>query len=181
MLLDTKGPEVRSGFLKNHEPILLEKDQDLIVTTDYAFEGDSTKIACSYPHLCRDVQVGTQILLADGSITLQVKEVRKDEVVTTVLNSSKLGERKNMNLPGVQIDLPVITDKDKIDLVDFGVKHDVDFVAASFVQASQPLHCMSERVTVAKFTQEADRVHCFLPFSFAIFFIAQCSALRMCT
>ncbi|QDZ23455.1 pyruvate kinase [Chloropicon primus] len=136
VLLDTKGPEIRTGFLKGHEAVMLEQGQTLTLTTDYSFEGDSTKIACSYPHLCRDVKIGTQILCADGSITLEVKDVLQDEVVTEVLNSSKLGERKNMNLPGVQIDLPVITDKDKIDLVDFGLKHEVDFVAASFVQSA---------------------------------------------
>lgn len=144
VLLDTKGPEVRSGFLKNHEPVMLEKGQTLVLTTDYEFEGDSTMIACSYPHLCRDVKVGTEILCADGSITLKVKEIKDKEVVTEVMNSSKLGERKNMNLPGVQIDLPVITEKDKVDLVEYGVKHDVDFVAASFVQSAADVNLIRD-------------------------------------
>ena len=90
------------------------------------------------------MKVGTQILCADGSITLEVKEVLKDEVVTEVMNSAKLGEKKNMNLPGVQIDLPVITEKDKVDLIDFGLKHDVDFVAASFVQSAADVNLIRD-------------------------------------
>ena len=153
VLLDTKGPEVRSGFLKDHQPILLEKGQDLTIVTDYSYEAtDSSKIACSYPHLCRDVKVGTEILMADGSITLRVKDVLKDEVLTEVLNSAKLGEKKNMNLPGVQIDLPVITEKDKVDLIDFGLKHDVDFVAASFVQSAADVELIRDTLGGEKCT-----------------------------
>ena len=129
--------QIRTGMLRDHKPVELEKGSRLTLTTDYAFEGDATKIACSYAHLPRDVKVGDIILMADGSITLRVLENSgATEVVTEVLNSAKLGERKNMNLPGVQVDIPVITEKDRIDLVEFGVKHEVDFVAASFVQSA---------------------------------------------
>lgn len=138
-MLDTKGPEIRTGMLKDHKPIELVKDQDLIISTDYTLEGDNTKIACSYNSLCTSVKVGQDVLVADGSLTCQVKEIMADSIKVTCLNGCKLGERKNMNLPGVIVDLPTLTEKDEKDLVDFGVKHNVDFVAASFVRKASDL------------------------------------------
>lgn len=90
----------------------------------------------SYPYLARDVEPGKQILIADGSLALEVLSC--DEANGTVRaqckNSATIGERKNVNLPGVKVDLPTLTDKDVSDLVDFGVYNNIDFVAASFVR-----------------------------------------------
>ena len=90
----------------------------------------------SYPYLARDVEPGKHILIADGSLDLEVLSC--DEFSGTVRarcrNSATIGERKNVNLPGVKVDLPTLTDKDVSDLVDFGVANDIDFVAASFVR-----------------------------------------------
>merc|ERR1711879_913357 len=80
---------------------------------------------------------GNTILCADGSLSLKVKSVGSDHVVTKVMNSCKLGERKNCNLPGVKVELPVLQDKDKDDLLNFGIPQGVDFVAASFVQTAE--------------------------------------------
>merc|ERR1712060_1035672 len=77
------------------------------------------------------------ILMADGSLSLRVKECGADWVMTEVMNNCKLGERKNCNLPGVKVDLPVLQEKDKDDLVKFGIPQGVDFVAASFVQSAE--------------------------------------------
>nr|AIT70051.1 pyruvate kinase [Neopyropia yezoensis] len=136
ILLDTKGPEIRSGFFAEGKTITLTQGQDLILTTDYTFKGDNTKIACSYPALATSVKVGQQILVADGSLVLEVKSLLEDGVVTTVTNNATIGERKNMNLPGVEIKLPTITEKDEHDIVDFGLKNGVDMVALSFARTA---------------------------------------------
>merc|ERR1719446_1367631 len=140
ILLDTKGPEIRSGFFKEGlagKKINLKQGQDLKLMTDYDFKGDETAIACSYKTLPTAVKPGQIILCADGSLSLKVKSCGSDHVVTEVLNNCSLGERKNMNLPGVKVELPVLQDKDKRDLVQFGIPQGVDFVAASFVQSAQ--------------------------------------------
>jgi len=135
ILLDTKGPEIRTGFFKEGDKIELTQGQDLKLVTDYEFKGDNTCIACSYSALCQAVKPGNMILCADGSLSLKVKSVESDHVITEVQNSIMLGERKNMNLPGVKVDLPVLQEKDVKDLQQFGIPKGVDFVAASFVQS----------------------------------------------
>lgn len=144
LMLDTKGPEIRTGFLVDKKPIELAEGQDLILTTDYEHIGDATKIACSYPSLPTSVSVGGVILAADGNIVMTVKELRETEVVVTVMNSATLGERKNMNLPGVVVDLPVLMEKDRHDLVEFGLKYNIDSVAASFVRKASDVHEIRE-------------------------------------
>jgi pyruvate kinase len=135
ILLDTKGPEIRTGFFKEGDKIELKQGQDLKIVVDYEFKGDSTCIACSYPKLCEAVKPGNVILCADGSLSLKVKSIVADGVITEVQNSIMLGERKNMNLPGVKVELPVLQEKDIKDLTQFGIPKGVDFVAASFVQS----------------------------------------------
>mmetsp|Transcript_82 Transcript_82/g.184 ORF Transcript_82/g.184 Transcript_82/m.184 type:complete len:566 (-) Transcript_82:92-1789(-) len=136
VLLDTKGPEIRTGFLKDGAAVMLKQGSEVTLTTDYTVHGDSTTIAVSYPSLAKDVGPGSKILCADGSITLTVLscDVEAGTLRARCENDAKLGERKNMNLPGVIVDLPTITAKDKEDLTEWGVKNKVDFVAASFVR-----------------------------------------------
>jgi len=135
-LLDTKGPEIRTGLLENGEPVYLKLGDIVTLDTDYTKHGNANLITCSYPRLAEDVVVGSNILAADGSITLKVLSC--DPASGTVQcrseNNAKLGEKKNMNLPGVVVDLPTITEKDKDDLINWGVKNDVDFIAPSFVR-----------------------------------------------
>eukprot|EP00920_Eleutheroschizon_duboscqi_P014703 GHVT01034092.1.p1 GENE.GHVT01034092.1~~GHVT01034092.1.p1 ORF type:complete len:315 (+),score=61.28 GHVT01034092.1:585-1529(+) len=137
ILLDTKGPEIRSGFLVDHKPVKLEVGQELKITTDYSFYGDSSCVACSYTQLPRAVKPGSIILMADGSISCEVLKCEADHVVTKVLNSAVLGEKKNLNLPNVKVDLPVVGEKDKDDILNFGIPMGCVFVAASFVQSSE--------------------------------------------
>lgn len=138
IMLDTKGPEIRTGFFKEEcgGKIQLVKGQDLKLVIDYAVLGDSTTLAVSYDKLCQAVKPGNKILCADGSLSLLVKSVAEDHVMTEVLNGVALGERKNCNLPGVKVELPVLQEKDKKDLLQFGIPQGVDFVAASFVQSA---------------------------------------------
>ena len=107
-----------------------------MLTTDYEHQGNAKKIAVSYRDLAKDVKTGSKILCADGSITLKVlsTDVNKGEVLCRCENSAMLGERKNMNLPRVNVNLPTITEKDKDDILNWGVKNNVDFIAASFVR-----------------------------------------------
>lgn len=144
LLLDTKGPEIRTGMLKGHTAVELKAGATLKIVTDYNFEGDATTIACSYKKLPQSVRPGCTILMADGSVSLRVKECGDDFVVCTVLNSAKLGERKNMNLPNVKVDLPVIGEKDKKDLVDFAIPNGCHFIAASFVQTAADVRLIRE-------------------------------------
>merc|ERR1719410_629963 len=136
ILLDTKGPEIRTGFFEAGGKINLVAGEELKLVTDYSFKGDNTCFALSYATLCTSVKPGNIILCADGSLSLKVKSVADDHVITEVMNNCSLGERKNCNLPGIQVDLPVLQEKDKDDLVKFGIPQGVDFVAASFVQSA---------------------------------------------
>ncbi|PNW75606.1 hypothetical protein CHLRE_12g533550v5 [Chlamydomonas reinhardtii] len=135
-MLDTKGPEIRTGTLKDGKPVQLTAGQEVTITTDYALPGDEKTIAMSYKKLAQDVKPGSQILCADGSIVLEV--VSTDPAAGTVrarcMNSAMLGERKNVNLPGVVVDLPTLTDKDVDDLINWALPNDIDFIAASFVR-----------------------------------------------
>ncbi|EZG72377.1 pyruvate kinase [Gregarina niphandrodes] len=140
LLLDTKGPEIRTGFFRDDlKSIELKKGQDLKIVTDYSFKGDSTCIACTYEKLPQTVKPGSQILIADGSLSVEVKEVQKDYVVTTVMNDAKIGERKNMNLPGAKVDLPVCGEREIKDFLEFGIPNKMHYIAASFVQCAQDI------------------------------------------
>ena len=145
IMLDTKGPEIRTGLLKpdanGKKQVTLAEGQDLVISTDYASEGDSSRITCSYSALPTSVVVGQPILIADGTLMCTVKELRPKEgsILVRVNNSVSIGEKKNMNLPGVIVDLPTITEKDRDDLVNFGVKYGVDMIAASFVRKASDI------------------------------------------
>lgn len=132
-MLDTKGPEIRTGMLTN-KTVTFKAGQKLKILTDYSVKGDETQIACSYKSLPKTVKVGSTVFVADGSLTCEVVEIKDDHVVVECKNSCTIGERKNMNLPGAIVDLPTLTEQDEKDLVDFGIKWNVDFIAASFVR-----------------------------------------------
>jgi len=112
--------------------------------TDYSYKGDETCFAVTYEQICTSVKPGNTILCADGSLSLKVKECGEGYVMTEVMNDCALGERKNCNLPGVKVDLPVLQDKDKNDLVSFGIPNGVHFVAASFVQSAADVKLIRE-------------------------------------
>lgn len=137
IMLDTKGPEIRTGFLEQGKVDILKGDQ-ILVTPDYDVKCNREVISVSYSSLLAHIDVGKKILIADGNLALQVEEIdfARNCVVTRALNSFRLGEKKNVNLPGVQVDLPVITEKDIYDIQDFGVKHGVDYIALSFARST---------------------------------------------
>ncbi|BDA42308.1 Pyruvate kinase, cytosolic isozyme [Coccomyxa sp. Obi] len=141
VMLDTKGPEIRTGFLVDEKPIKLTAGKEVTITTDYETKGHENLIAMSYKKLAQDVHPGSQILCADGSIVLEVisTDPKAGTVRAKCMNNATLGERKNVNLPGVVVDLPTLTAKDEDDLVNWGLPNDIDFIAASFVRKGSDL------------------------------------------
>ena len=135
ILLDTKGPEIRTGILKDGKKINLQAGNLFTLSTE-DIVGDESKVSITYAGLVEDVQVGSTILVDDGLIGLKVKEKKAKEIVCTVINGGELGERKGVNVPNVPVRLPAITDKDRED-IRFGVEQEIDFIAASFVRNAE--------------------------------------------
>ncbi|KAK4608181.1 hypothetical protein RGQ29_001830 [Quercus rubra] len=141
VMLDTKGPEIRTGFLKDSKPIQLKLGQEITISTDYSIKGDENMICMSYKKLAVDVKPGMVILCADGTISFKVLACDKKLglVRCRCENSSVLGERKNVNLPGVVVDLPTLTEKDKEDILKWGIPNKIDMIALSFVRKGSDL------------------------------------------
>ncbi|XBI26957.1 hypothetical protein VPH35_051539 [Triticum aestivum] len=141
VMLDTKGPEIRTGFLKDGKPIQLRKGQEIVISTDYSIKGDGKMISMSYKKLAVDLKPGSVILCADGTITLTVLHCDKEQGLVRCCceNTAMLGERKNVNLPGVVVDLPTLTEKDREDILQWGVPNKIDMIALSFVRKGSDL------------------------------------------
>jgi len=131
ILLDTKGPEIRLGNLEN-EPIHLKTGDKLTLTTE-EIKGNKERISVTYKQLPRDVGPGDTILLADGLISLQVLNVTGTEIECEVKNGGEVRSRKGVNVPGVSVNLPAVTEQDISD-IKFGIANNLDFIAASFVR-----------------------------------------------
>ena len=136
-LLDTKGPEIRTGLLKDGKKITLIEGQTYILTTNEII-GDETICHINYDGLNKDVIAGNKILIDDGLIELEVLEINETDIVCKVLNGGDLGERKGVNVPNVKINLPALTEKDKDDIL-FGISEGFDFIAASFVRTADAI------------------------------------------
>ena len=135
ILLDTKGPEIRTGLLKDGKNVELKEGETFILTTEEIM-GDETKVSISYAGLVNDISVGKHILIDDGLIDLEVLKRSGHEIICKVLNGGVLGQRKGVNVPKVPVRLPAITEKDKEDIA-FGVSQGIDFIAASFVRNAE--------------------------------------------
>lgn len=135
ILLDTKGPEIRTGLLRDGKKVTLEAGQKFVLTTETVV-GDSDKVSISYDGLPDDVEVGTKILIDDGLIEMEVKKILGNEILCQVINGGELGERKGVNVPNVPVRLPAMTEKDRADII-FGVEQGIDFIAASFVRSAE--------------------------------------------
>jgi pyruvate kinase len=136
ILLDTKGPEIRTHNMQNGA-IELVAGNNVIVSMNEV-EGTIEKFSITYPGLIEDVHVGSKILLDDGLIGLEVLSIDKaaNEILTKILNSGTLKNKKGVNVPGVSVNLPGITEKDTQDIL-FGIEQGVDFIAASFVRRAK--------------------------------------------
>ncbi|KAA9239271.1 MULTISPECIES: pyruvate kinase [Aerococcus] len=134
VMLDTKGPEIRTHNMKDHAPVFLEKGKTVKISMTEV-EGTQDMISVTYPQLINDVHVDSHILIDDGLVDLRVTDIDFDKgIVTTVVeNSGLIKDKKGVNIPGVSVSLPGITEKDEAD-IRFGLENGIDIIAASFVR-----------------------------------------------
>lgn len=134
ILQDLPGPKIRTGRLKDHALINM-KTGSAVTITPRDIDGTPALISTTFAGLAGEVGPGTRILLADGLIELRVLRLHGQDVECEVVNGGELGEHKGINLPGMALSIPALTEKDKVDL-EFGLKHGVDMVAVSFVRSA---------------------------------------------
>lgn len=165
ILLDTKGPEIRTGILEGGQKVYLEEGSRFTLTTEQ-IEGNNTRCSQTYKDLPKDVKAGDTILIDDGLIQLTVEEVTDTDVVCRVVNGGELGQKKGINVPNVEVKLPAITEQDKNDIL-FGIEQGIDFIAASFVRNAEAIKEIKEllranggeRIDVIAKIENAEGVH----------------------
>lgn len=135
ILLDTKGPEIRTGVLKDGKKVTLREGDEFILTSEEII-GDQNRVSITYDGLAEDVMPGRKILIDDGLIELEVLNIQENDIVCKIINGGELGEKKGINVPNVPVRLPAITDKDRED-IKFGISQGIDFIAASFVRNAE--------------------------------------------
>ncbi len=135
VLIDLSGPKIRTGVLKGGQPVTLEEGAQFILTTR-SVAGDAREVSTNYAGLARDVRPGARILLDDGLLELSVERTTDTDVVCRVVNGGLLNERKGINLPGVALPIPSLTDKDRRDL-QWAVRQSADYIALSFVRKAE--------------------------------------------
>lgn len=135
VLVDLSGPKIRTGVLKGGQAVQLEPNS-LFTLTTRSVVGDAREVSTNYPGLARDVKPGARVLLDDGAIELIVESTTDTDVVTRILNGGTLSERKGINLPGVALPIPSLTDKDRRDL-QWAVREGADYIALSFVRRAE--------------------------------------------
>jgi len=143
ILMDTKGPEIRTTAIKDDETIQIKTGDKIRIIGDPNGITTSDCIYCSYASIVKDLSVGSNILIDDGEIDLLVVEKGVDYLLCDAENDGKLGSRKSVNLPGVRINLPSLTEKDKKNIL-LAIDYDVDFIAHSFVRNKQDILSIQE-------------------------------------
>lgn len=136
LLLDTKGPEVRTGIFANGSEKLKEGQNFRFVSEE--IQGGSERCSVSYKELYKDVELGTVILVNDGAVEMEVRAIEGTDVICEVKNSGVIGSRKGMHICGTSLRLPAVTEKDRQDII-FGIENDFDFIAASFVRKADDI------------------------------------------
>ena len=132
-LLDTKGPEIRIREFENGK-VTLKEGQEFTLTTE-EIVGNEKIVSVTYKDLYKDVKPGNSILIDDGLIGLEVKKIKGQDIICKVVNGGVLGNKKGVNLPGVEVNMPFISPKDHDDIL-FGIKEGYDFIAASFTRTA---------------------------------------------
>lgn len=136
-LLDTKGPEIRTGFLVGHRNITLTAGDTFVLRTDDR-DGDITGVSVDYGPLYKEISEGQHIFIDDGSLHLCAESVSPEGVVCRVVVGGELGERKGVNVPGADLSVPTLTEKDVSDIC-WGIEHGVDYIAVSFVRTKDDI------------------------------------------
>ncbi len=144
ILADLQGPKIRTGVLKNHTPVLLEAGK-LLTITPRPVEGTAELVSTVFTTLAENLEPGSRILLSDGLIELSVARIDGTDVVCEIVNGGLLGEKKGINLPGIAVNVPSLTEKDEEDLI-FAIGQNVDTVAVSFVRTAEDVRHVKQRV-----------------------------------
>ncbi len=144
ILADLQGPKIRTSKLKDRQPVLLKAGQKLTITPRDV-PGTASLIGTTFKTLADNVEQGSRILLSDGLIELRVHELRDKDVVCEIINGGMLGENKGINLPGIPVRVPSLTEKDAEDL-EFALKNGVDAIAVSFVRTAEDIRIVRNRV-----------------------------------
>jgi len=158
VMLETKGPEIRTGANAGNKPIDLLLGRDLDIITDFSHAGTSDKIGCSYKELPMAVQVGSLIYIDNGQLKCEVKQILDNGVKVEVKNNYELGSSKNMYLPRCNIDMPILTEKDEEDITEFITRKDCfDMIAVSGVRKAEDIdqirECLGTRTHVKIFAK----------------------------
>ena len=151
ILIDLRGPEIRTGLVENDGKVTINKDDNVLVTTDGCYttaakDGEPARLSITWKEAANKLQIGHRILAADGLLELEVLEIKDGIINCRANNSAAIGSKKNVNLLGVHAQLPIIDEGDKKD-IDFGIKMDVDFIAASFVSFPHEISVVKKYLT----------------------------------
>jgi pyruvate kinase len=144
ILGDLQGPKIRTSKLQDHQPVLLKAGGQLTITPREV-PGTAALVGTTFKTLAENVEQGSRILLSDGLIELRVHEVLAGDVVCEIVNGGLLGENKGINLPGIPVRVPSLTEKDSEDL-EFALKNGVDAIAVSFVRTAEDVRLVRNRV-----------------------------------
>ncbi|HUB28451.1 MAG TPA: pyruvate kinase [Terracidiphilus sp.] len=145
ILGDLQGPKIRTSKLKDHQPVMLKTGGRLTITPREV-PGTASLVGTTFKTLAENVEQGSRILLSDGLIELRVHEIHGADVVCEIVNGGLLGENKGINLPGIPVRVPSLTDKDSEDL-EFALKNGVDAIAVSFVRTAEDVRIVRNRVS----------------------------------
>ena len=148
ILADLQGPKIRTGILKDHKPVLLVAGERLTITPRQ-IEGTAAMVSTVFTTLAENLEPGSRILLSDGLIELTVVEIQGEDVVCEIINGGMLGEKKGINLPGIPVKVPALTEKDEEDLI-FAIGQGVDTVAVSFVRTAEDVRHVKSRLAALK-------------------------------
>ncbi len=148
ILADLQGPKIRTGKLKGHKPVQLVAGK-LLTITPREIEGTAALVSTTFKTLAENLEHGSRILLSDGLIELRVDHVKGADVVCQIVNGGMLGENKGINLPGIPVKVPSLTEKDEEDLV-FAIAQGVDTVAVSFVRTADDVRHVKNRLAALK-------------------------------
>jgi pyruvate kinase len=148
ILADLQGPKIRTGKLKGHKPVQLVAGKRFTITPR-EIEGTAALVGTTFKTLAENLEPGSRILLSDGLIELRVEQVKGGDVVCEIINGGTLGENKGINLPGIPVKVPSLTEKDEEDLV-FAIGQGVDTVAVSFVRTADDVRHVKNRLAALK-------------------------------
>jgi pyruvate kinase len=144
ILADLQGPKIRTGKLKGHKAVQLVAGKTLTITPR-EIEGTAALVGTTFTTLAENLEPGSRILLSDGLIELRVEQIKGADVVCQIINGGTLGENKGINLPGIPVKVPSLTEKDEEDLV-FAIGEGVDTIAVSFVRTAEDIRHVKSRL-----------------------------------